>query len=200
MSGSPIFDQLQAEFLEQSKFARLSIGPLLEAEEGPKAFERVEVINEHFGTTGYIHRLIQTVEETPETVDEIEVVEKPKPRLYVVDGAPKLIDLASVKDEDSTDEVAFASVPEETEMEKTISIPRFEHEKPEPPSIASDETQLIPVVPEVNEEQVQTPEKPADDRNHVTPIRKPKAIRKTAHRKLSATGTLGWFANHNRAA
>ena len=199
MSDSPIFDQLQAEFVEQSKFIRLDIGPLIGA-----GFERVKVVDDHFGRVGYVHRLIQTVEETTEeaqeAVEDIEVVEKPKPRLYIVDGAPELIDLASVKDEDSTAEVEFASVPEETEMEKTISIPRFEHEKAEPPSTASDETQLIPVVPEISEEPAQTPEKPADDRNHVTPIRKPKAIHKTAHRKLSATGTLGWFANHNRAA
>lgn len=211
MSGSPIFDQLQAEFVEQSKYVRLCIGPLI-----GEGFERVEVVHPYFGTTGYVHRLIEVevsepvepmIEEVVDdaTIDASSVLEinlaksrekapsvetnpvQAFPKLYIVEGAPELVNLAEAKDEEP--------MVEETEMEKTISIPKFEHEKPVPPSIASDETQLIPVVPDVDEESAQTPEKPADDKDRVVPIRKPKAIHKTVHRKLSATGTLGWFIN-----
>lgn len=205
MSNSPIFDQLQAEFIEKNKQGGLLIGPPV-----GEGFKRVKVVDEYFKVVlGYRSEMIEVeisepvapmIEETVDTVEETSSVTEANPvqvfpKLYVVKGAPELINLAKVKDEDSTIEVDPAFVPEETEMEKTISIPKFEHEEPQPPSIASDETQLIPVVPDVDEEPAQAPEKPADDKDHVVPIRKPKAVHKISHRKLGATGTLSWFIN-----
>ena len=206
MSNSPIFDQLQAEFIEKNKQGGLLIGPPV-----GEGFKRVKVVDEYFKVVlGYrsemieveisepvapmVEEMVGAVEEETFSVTEANPVQV-FPKLYVVKGAPELINLTKVKDEDSTIEVDPTFVPEETEMEKTISIPTFKHEEPKPPSIASDETQLIPVVSGVDEESSQTPEKPADDKNHVVPIRKPKAVHKTPHRKLGATGTLSWFIN-----
>jgi hypothetical protein len=199
MSDSPIFDQLQAEFVEQSKYIRLQIGPLLGA-----GFYEFEVIDEHFGTIGRVHRLIEhgpAVGEGFEVVDgitkmiEVEaasVLGVSKPKLYIVEGVPEFVDLAKAIDH------------EPTEMEQTIIIPKFESDTPKPPSMQMlDDTQLIPSAKEdVSKKNYTNTFFDAaliggEEKQHVFPIKKVKA---RTHKKNGATGTLGWFINHNRAA
>lgn len=231
MSDSPIFDQLQAEFVAESQYCGLRIGP-----PAGEYFITADVIDDAFKTTGKVTRMVEVEEPvkpvflemtdsakdapmvlemngpkfSDDTIDASSVLEinlakvrenasvkansvQVFPKLYVVEGAPELVNLSEVKDEDPT------LVQEETEMERTISIPKFEHEEAKPPSIALDETQFIPAVKDDYEESAPASEKPADDKNHVVPIRKPKALHKTAHKKNSATGTLSWFTNHRAA-
>lgn len=76
--STPIFEQLLAEFIEQSQYCRLRIGPLV-----GEGFEEVEVIDEYFGTTGSVTRIIEVEESTGMT--EIET-DKPGTKLYMTDG------------------------------------------------------------------------------------------------------------------
>lgn len=188
MSGSPIFDQLQAEFVAESKYIRLQIGPLI-----GQGFERVEVIDEHFGTTGYVNRLVEygpTIGEGFEVVDGItkmiEVEDTSKPQMYVVIGAPELINIDKMKEE----VLRLDNMAEETDMEKTLYMPVVKSDMPKPPSLSMmNETRLIPKIDEKDATFKATTT--AEEESHVFPIKRVKAV----HKKIGATGTLSWFAN-----
>lgn len=192
--SEPIFDQLQAEFVEQSKFVRLQIGPPI-----GEGFERVEVIDEQFGTTGYVHKMVE-VEEVPtpnpdfvesivqsikdaksishemtDSVAGMALLERnliktlqtsaPLPRMYVVEGAPDLIDVRPKLIADLDDTTVFPAVQDDVS---------------EPPSSVVD-TRLTPRV----EEAV----KPNETDPHVFPVKS----HHKAPKKTSATGSLSWF-------
>lgn len=179
--SEPIFEQLRAEFMEQSKFVGLRIGPLVGED-----FEQVEVTDEHFGTIGHITRMIPVEIEEPELgfVESIvQDIEEAKPeflpmtdsaknvpqlelnlmkfhkapepkKLYIVEGAPELVKLDEVHTEEPSEKVGD----EPTDMEKTLTFPVVKEELPKPPSVVAkadvDQTQILPVIPtddEVNE-------------------------------------------------
>ena len=180
--SEPIFDELMAEFVKRSKYCRLRVGPPA----GP-GFEIVNGIKVGFEIVNGITRMIEMgplVGEGFEVIDGITKLivpeETSKPKLYIVEGAPELINLADV--------------PEESEMEKTILIPKFKSDVPEPPSMSMlANTQYIPIVRDDEAYVPEAAERPvevlADERDHVLPIKRVKAI----HKKIGATGTLSWF-------
>ena len=197
MSNNPIFDQLQAEFTERSKYCRLLIGP-------PAGPEFV-VVNGVKAGFEIVDRVTQLWEYGPVAGEDFEVVdgvtkligfeEAPKPKLYIIEGAPELVRL------DEPMEMI-----EETDVEKTILIPVFKSDTPAPPSITLDEslkpplmvmledTQAIPVISAINDESKDnTTISTGDEKEYVIPVKHVKP--RTHIHKFGATGTLGWFTN-----
>lgn len=170
--SEPIFDQLQAEFVEQSKFVRLQIGPPI-----GEGFEQIEVVDEHFGMVGHVNRMIEIEEVPTPNPDFVESIvyalaeaKLTKPRLYMVGGAPELVDIRPKL-------IA--------ELDETMVIPVFEDDTEEPPNDGDDTLFISPV---------EEPEKPQESDPHVFPIKSQHKAYKS-HKKLSATSTFGWFVN-----
>jgi len=201
MNENPIFDALLAEFTERSKYCRLMVGPPV-----GQGFVADNGIKIGFEIVNGVTRIMEygpVVGEGFEVVDGvtrmIEAEESPKPKLYIVEGAPELIDLAKM-----------APAEEESEMEKTIVIPRFVSDMPEPPSTKPalmamlEDTQAIPVIKDDQTDELTFTEVFSDPtlvdskgKTFVTPIKRVKA---RTHKKNGATGTLSWFTNSHRAA
>lgn len=165
--SEPIFDQLQAEFIEQSKFVRLQIGPLM-----GEGFEQIEVVDEHFGMIGHVNRMIE-IEEVPtpnpgfveSIVYALAEAKLMKPRLYMVEGAPELVDIRPKLIADLDDTTVFPAVQDDVS---------------EPLNVVAD-TGLTPHV----EEAV----RPNETDPHVFPVKS----HHKAPKKTSATGSLSWF-------
>lgn len=195
MSNNPIFDQLQAEFVKDSKYCDLLVGPPI----GP-GFEVVNSVKIGFEIVNGIHRLIEMGPIVGEGFEVVEGItrmieveeEEVKPRLYIVEGAPELIRLDEVGDE-------------ETEMEQTIVIPVVESKIPEPPSLTMlADTQVIPAVPPEDDPKSKSYTDTffdetltvGDDKQHVIPIKR--SLTNAAHKKIGAIRSLSEF--FNRAA
>lgn len=168
MSNEPIFDQLQAEFVEKSIYCGLRVGP--PADEN---FKQIEVVDELFNSVDLMTKMID-IEET------IEVHESP--RLYIVEGAPELVDITRV-----------ANV-EPTEMEQTITIPTFKSDQPKPPSLRMlDDTRILPIIKD--DESTKNPTffdvtpKQDEEKQRIFPIKR--TI--NPHKKTGATRSFAGF-------
>lgn len=151
-----IFDELQADFVEQGKYCKLLVGPPVDKE----GFEQVEVVDEYFGTIGYVTRLIQVEEISTPSSNFVEsivnAIEDAKSVLHEMADSTKgmtLLERNLMKTlkatapvsaklyivEGASDLVNLDEIQnqEPIEMEQTISIPAIEEEITKPCSVVA---------------------------------------------------------------